>query len=104
MTTRRKTIGTNPLDAVIPDLKINNSVKTNLQPQQTQKVIKERLTVHLSVALIDKVKNTVYWTPGLTLASLAETAFQQLVDQLEQQRGEPFPPRKEPLKGGRPLK
>lgn len=103
MATRRKTIGSNPLDAVIPDLKINNSVKTPLPPEPTEKVIKERLTVHLSVALIDRVKNTVYWTPGLTLASLAETALQQLVEQLEKQRGEPFPPRKENLKGGRPL-
>jgi len=103
MATRRKTIGSNPLDAVIPDLNINNSVKTPLQAEPTEKVIKERLTVHLSVALIDRVKNTVYWTPGLTLASLAETALQQLVEQLEKQRGEPFPPRKENLKGGRPL-
>ncbi len=103
MATRRKTIGSNPLDAVIPDLNINNSVKPPLQTEQTEKVIKERLTVHLSVALIDRVKNTVYWTPGLTLASLAETALQQLVEKLERQRGEPFPPRKENLKGGRPL-
>jgi len=104
MATRRKTIGSNPLDSVIPNLKINNNVKTHLQTELTEKVIKERLTVHLSIGLIDRVKNTVYWTPGMTLASLAETALQQLVDQLEKQRGEPFPPRKENLKGGRPLK
>lgn len=104
MATRRKTIGNNPLDSVIPDLKINNSVRTHLQAEQPERAIKERLTVHLSVTLIDRVKNTVYWTPGLTLASLAETALQQLVDQLEKQRGEPFPPRRENLKGGRPLK
>lgn len=104
MATRRKTIGSNPLDAVIPNLKINNSIKPHLQTEQAEKVLKERLTVHLSVTLIDRVKNTVYWTPGLTLASLAETALQQLVDQLEKQRGETFPPRKEPLKGGRPIK
>jgi hypothetical protein len=108
MATRRKTIGNNPLDAVIPDPKATINAKSHLQPQplvtEIEKVAKERLTIHLSVGLIEKVKNAVYWTPGLTLAALAETALQQLVDELEKQRGEPFPPRKENLKGGRPLK
>ena len=36
---------------------------------------KDRLTVHLPVDLIEGVKNAVYWTPGLTLARLAEDAW-----------------------------
>lgn len=97
MMAKRRTIGTNPLDAVIP---ARQQEKT-LRPSR---LVKERLTVHLPVDLIDRVKNAVYWTPGLTLASLAEEALAAAVEKLERQRGEPFPPRKAELKGGRPLK
>lgn len=94
---KRRTIGTNPLDAVIPAHQPEARA-----PQK--KIIKERLTVHLPVELIERVKNAVYWTPGLTLAGLAEEAFTAAVERLERERGEPFPPRRSELKGGRPLK
>jgi hypothetical protein len=98
----RKTIGMNPLDAVIPrDLAPGG---TDQATEKRPKVEKERLTVHLSVDLIDRVKNAVYWTPGLTLAGLAEDALREAVDKLEHARGEPFPPRQHELTGGRPLK
>jgi hypothetical protein len=45
----------------------------------------------------------VYWTPGLTLASLAEEVFTKAVDVLEEEREAPFPKRKEELKTGRPI-
>ena len=64
---------------------------------------KQRITVQISEEVIDRVKNSVYWTPGLTLASLAEEAFAKAVNELENQRGEPFPKRKDELKTGRPL-
>lgn len=94
---KRRTIGTSPLDAVIPSRQL-------VEGGATKKIIKERLTVHLPVDLIERVKNAVYWTPGLTLAGLAEEAFTAAVERLERKRGEPFPPRKSELKGGRPLK
>lgn len=63
---------------------------------------KTRLTVTLPGALLDRLRNAVYWTTDLTLAGLIEEAVADSVDRLEQQHGEPFPPRTEPLKGGRP--
>jgi len=45
----------------------------------------------------------VYWTPGLTLASLAEDAFSKAVDDLEKEKEAKFPKRKEELKTGRPI-
>ncbi len=93
---KRRTIGANPLDAVIP--------AHHEEKRPTPKIPKERLTVHLPVDLIDRIKNAVYWTPGLTLAGLAEEALAAAVDKLERARGEPFPPRQAELKGGRPLK
>jgi hypothetical protein len=67
-------------------------------------VDKDRLTVHLPVDLIERAKNAVYWTPGLTLASLAEDALRQALAELETARGAPFPPRERQLSVGRPLR
>lgn len=64
---------------------------------------KSRLTINLSIDLIERVKNAVYWTPGLTMSSLAEQALLQAVDTLEKKRGEPFPHRAEELRPGRPV-
>ena len=111
MAQRRKTIGNSPLDTVVP--RREPEVDIPIPPAATERqreregalgrVIKERLTVHVPVELIDRVKNVVYWTPGLTLARLAEDALTKEVEKREQERGEPFPHRTEELRGGRPL-
>lgn len=105
----RKTIGTNPLDAVVPDLTAQNQNHKNARDKQStnitpQRPAKERLTVHISVPLIERAKNAVFWTPGLTLADLGERALESLVSELEKQNGGPFDARTHELKGGRPLK
>lgn len=108
---RRRTIGENPLDTLVPTQPTSQaSPRGQASTDGTQaahtppRVVKERLTVHVPVELIERVKNAVYWTPGLTLAGLAEAALTQTVDALEQQHGAPYPPRKENLTGGRPMK
>ena len=98
---KRRTIGTNPLDAVVPEPR---AVPQPSPPGLAAPVAKERLTVHLPVDLIDGVKNAVYWTPGLTLASLAEEALRQALAELEATRGASFPPRERQLSVGRPLR
>lgn len=116
-TKTRKTIGNNPLDAVVPDLRAlqKPGVALTESPFQTKNassietprdegIRKERLTIHLSSALIERVKNAVFWTPGLTLAELGENALSRMVDELEAERGAPFESRTSELKGGRPLK
>ncbi|MDP9488176.1 MAG: hypothetical protein M3Q49_20715 [Actinomycetota bacterium] len=65
---------------------------------------KERLTVHVPPHLVNRVKNAVYWTPGLTLARLAEEALLAEVERREKGQGGPFPARAEELRGGRPMK
>jgi hypothetical protein len=112
MARRRKTIGNSPLDTVVPRREPESapsipSVSTEKQRAREDgpsRVTKERLTVHVPVELIDRVKNIVYWTPGLTLARLAAEALTKEVEKREKERGEPFPHRAEELKGGRPLK
>lgn len=65
---------------------------------------KQRITLHISTELIDRVKNAVYWEPGLTVAGFAEDAFSLAIENLEKERGAPFPQRKQHrLRGGRPV-
>ena len=68
------------------------------------KIEKERITLHLTKQLIERMKNCVYWTPGLTLAALGEEALQEKIEAIEKKRGEPFPPRSGRLPVGRPMK
>lgn len=105
----RRTIGENPLDALVPpkeEPKVSRKRETpagRLEPER-KAAAKERLTVHLPPDTIDRAKNAVYWSPGLTLAGLAETAFLKALEKLEKENGGPFPARTAELKGGRPMK
>lgn len=107
---KRKTIGRSPFDSVIPprqeSLAVSEVPKSD-PPKNEPKAKpskKRRFTVHLPPELIERVRDAVWWTPGITLASLAEEALLDAIHQLEKKRGEPFPPREADLKGGRPLK
>ncbi len=105
----KSTIAPDALDAVVPTKKPRKGgqgtqrTKREPLPKPQQK---ERLTVHVPVDLIDRVKNAVYWTPGVTLAGLSEEGLTKAVQRLEKKhnQGKPFAKRKAELKGGRPLK
>ncbi|MDP7420512.1 MAG: hypothetical protein QGH40_01475, partial [bacterium] len=66
----------------------------------TQTKGKTRATIYVPVSLIERVKNAVYWTPGLTVAALAEGSLSRAVKSLENKRKSPFPQRKSELKVG----
>lgn len=104
MDSKFKTIGSNdPLDSVIPDLRAKKA-KQQQEEYQAQAVEKERLTVYLTKELVEKVKNIVYWTPGLTLGAFAHEALEREVAKREQKNGGTFAPRQSRLKAGRPMK
>ena len=74
----RQTIGDNPLDALLevnpemnPKKKING-VEKLVQKSNSGGNGKQRLTVQISEGVIERVKDAVYWTRGLTLAQLTE--------------------------------
>ena len=71
------------------------------KPQPNHK--KEKLTVHLTHDLIERVKNAAYWNPRLTIAAIAERGIAQVIEQIERENGGPYPAREEELKGGRPI-
>jgi len=132
--TKRKTIGETPWDAVVPPKETSThtvskkapvAASTKMEAKVSEKktrtkaahlpepkkaeekpspVVKERLTVHVPVELAEKAKNAVFWTPGLTLARMAEDALQKAIEGLEKAHGGPFRHRLGELKGGRPLK
>ena len=73
-------------------------------PRRQRAAARKRLTVSLPLELLERSRNTVYWTKGLTLARLLEQALTMSLDHREELNGQPFPRRLENLKGGRPRK
>ncbi|MEX5214657.1 MAG: hypothetical protein NW703_10885 [Nitrospiraceae bacterium] len=63
-----------------------------------------RVTLNLPIELLDQLRNTVYWTPGVTLTGLIKTALCESLARMEQRHGRPYPPRMGELKSGRPRK
>lgn len=77
---------------------------TRVPEEKLVRAPKQRITLHISTELVDRVKNAVYWEPGLTVAGFAEEAFALAIEALEKERGAAFPQRKQHrLRGGRPV-
>jgi hypothetical protein len=93
---KRKTMGENPLDSVVPIRPAAQAATA--APERKQ--VKRRVTFHLPVGLMDRARNAVYWTPGLTMAGLAAEAIGDALDKLERKNGKRFQPLKADLKGG----
>lgn len=59
----------------------------------------------MPVSLIEKARDVVFFSPGLTMASFMEEALVAQLKWAEKKRGEPFPSRAgAALKTGRPIK
>ncbi len=63
---------------------------------------KSRLTVQIDGEVLNRLRNAVYWTPGLTMTGLVERCTADATRSMERRRGEAFPEREEQLKAGRP--
>ena len=84
-----------------------DKVKINREEEQfDKKVISRRSKVSAEVDydVADRVKNAVYWTPGLTMARFIEKALEDAIDKIEEDRGGKFEAREGELVGGRPMK
>ena len=69
----------------------------------TRTATSRRFTVSLPSGIIERARNTVFHSPGITLSSLSAIALSREIDRLEQLRGEAFPARNGPLRTGRPI-
>lgn len=79
-----------------------NVASPSLVKDNTQKPRMVRLTVNLPSHLVEKMRDAVYWTPGLTLAWMIGRAVQASLADLETIHQGPFPRRLKPLRAGRP--
>jgi len=108
VTKRRPTLGSDPLDGLVPDEAPARNGTPKRKPKPAAKAEAEkpkriRATFHLPEDLVDAARDAAYWTPGLTLAAIAEAGLRAEVRRLEKKRGEPFPRREKDLVGGRPI-
>lgn len=112
-TRRRGGLGANPLDALVPSVHAASKASRRgltpagatprrETPAKARGVTKERYTLHLPVELMERAKNAAYWTPGLTLAGLAEAGIRAELERIEKKHGA-FKARERELVGGRPL-
>ncbi len=62
---------------------------------------KQKIAVQLPSDLVEKARDAVYWTPGMTLNRLAQLALSHTLECMESLRGVPFPPRGGNLPKGR---
>ncbi|MCX5725485.1 MAG: hypothetical protein NTX84_13405 [Nitrospirae bacterium] len=75
---------------------------TNPHKTDTQQPRMVRLTVSLPGELVDRLRNAVYWSPGLTLAWLIAKSLRTSLAEMESLRQAPFPKRTTALRAGRP--
>lgn len=73
--------------------------------KEEKKAIRKRHKVSAEVDydVAERVKNAVYWTPGLTMARFIEKALEDAIQKLEDERGGRFDGREMELVGGRPM-
>lgn len=103
---KRKTIGANPLDAVIPGPRPQETPARAraARPRSAAPTLaarRQRITFQFPADLIERLRNAAFWSPGASMAGLAEQALAETLQRLEKQRGKPFPPRRHPLRPGR---
>lgn len=103
----KKTIGMNPLDAVMPRREEKEEIE-DLVPKDAlveipERVEKNKYSFSLTVELMEKIRDISYWTPQ-TVSDLVEKALVNLVRELEEERGSAFPPREHEVKRGRPVR
>ena len=105
---KRRTIGDNPLDALLPPAPAKTAAAGSAKAAPPR-VKKLRSTFLLPPDLIEEFKDVVVALSGpplrLTLAAFAERALRVEIERLkrEHNKGRTFPKRDSELRGGRPI-
>jgi len=77
--------------------------KSAVLPPPVKKAVTEKITTPFPAELIERARTAVYWEPDLTLSRLIVEAVADALDRMENERGEPYPPRNRKLRSGRPV-
>lgn len=62
-----------------------------------------KLTAEIPTPILERARDAVYWTPGLTLVDLVTTSLERELARREDDRGSAFEPRAGDLPTGRPV-
>jgi len=84
-----------------------DNIEGSMKKQQSdKKVVRKRhkFSAEIDYSVAERVKNAVYWTPGLTMARFIENALEDAIQKLEEERGGRFEARERELVGDRPMK
>jgi hypothetical protein len=73
-------------------------------PEAPSEAATERFSASLPVALVERARTAVFFTPGLTLSALVAAALAHEIGRLEHERGQPFPADRGKLRTGRPVR
>ena len=82
---------------------LEEEVQKQESPQESVKLKRARISAEISGDIADRIKNAVYWTPGMTMAGFIEESLARAIEELEEEKGEKFPRRERRLVGGRPM-
>ena len=72
-------------------------------PQEPIRHKRVRISAEISGDIAERIKNAVYWTPGMTMAGFIEEPLAKAIKELEEENGEKLPQRERQLVGGRPM-
>lgn len=84
-------------------IEVKETVETRNSPKNFERPSKVRISAEVAKDVVERIKNAVYWTPGMTMAGFIEDALELAIDQLEELKGA-YEQREKELVGGRPMK
>ena len=85
-------------------IEVKETVETGNSPKSFERPSKVRISAEVAKDVVERIKNAVYWTPGLTMAGFIEDALELAIEQLEEMKGKAYDQREKELVGGRPMK
>ncbi len=66
--------------------------------------MKKTISLQLHIDLLERLKNAVYWTPGLSMREVMESGIKYSLEQLEKENDGIFPKRLGEVTVGRKMK
>lgn len=107
MAGKRNTLGNDALSALVGvatgETETPATATTPANTGGTESRYRPRFTVRISETLQDQVRDACYWRRE-TVTAFVERALRTELAKLEEEQGEPFRPRDEELRPGRPIR
>ena len=59
------------------------------EKEKQNNIVKCTFTVYISKDVVEKIRDAIYWTPGMTISKFGEEALISALNRLEEIRGVP---------------